>query len=157
MLRELVSRFSVTLVERRAAVRKKYQVPVKVCFAPEDNPHNITRTCDDLFLSGETVDLSESGIGFVVSSIRIKEKYLVGQERILKVEIELAGKKITMQVLGKRYERVDIHDSTEKYLVGAAITHMRPEDREKYEYFLKNGKKLLKTAGVPALEMGVID
>jgi hypothetical protein len=34
---------------------------------------------------------------------------------------------------------------------------MSPDDRTKYEYFLRNGKKLLKTAGVPAFEMGVID
>jgi hypothetical protein len=132
-------------------------VPVKVCFAPEKNPNNVTRTCEDLFLSGETVDLSETGIAFVVSSIRIKEKYLVGQERILNVELDLAGKRIRMQVLGKRYERVGIHASTERYLVGAAITDMSPDDRQKYDYFLKNGKKLMKTAGVPAFEMGVID
>jgi c-di-GMP-binding flagellar brake protein YcgR len=157
MLRELASRFSVTWIERRASLRKKYSVPVKVCFAPEINPHNITRSCDESFLCGETVDLSETGIGFVVSSIRIKEKYLVGQERFLNVELDLAGKKVKMQVLGKRYERVGIHASTERYLVGAAITDMSPDDRQKYEYFLKNGKKLLKTAGIPALEMGVID
>lgn len=157
MLRELVSRFSVTWVERRASLRKKFQVPVKVCFAPEKNPNNVTRTCEDLFLAGETVDLSDTGIGFLVASIRIKEKYLVGQERLLNVELELAGKKVRMQVLGKRYEPVGIHDSTERYLVGAAITDMSPEDRQKYEYFLANGKKLLKTSGVPAFEMGVID
>ena len=114
-------------------------------------------SCEEMFLSGETVDLSESGIAFVVSSIRIKEKYLVGQERSLNVEIDLAGKKIQMRVLGKRYERVGIHDSTEQYLVGAAITEMSPDDRQKYEYFLRNGTKLLKTAGVPAFEIGVID
>lgn len=157
MLRELVSRFSVTWVERRASVRKKFQVPVKVSFAPEKNPHNIKRPSDESFLSGETVDLSETGIAFVVSSIRVKEKYLVGQERLLNVELDLAGKKIHMQVLGKRYERVGIHASTERYLVGAAITDLNPDDRQKYEYFLKNGKKLLKTSGLPSLEMGVID
>jgi c-di-GMP-binding flagellar brake protein YcgR len=157
MLRELVSRFSVTWVERRASVRKKYELPVKVCFAPESNPHNIKGSCDDSFLSGETVDLSDSGIAFVVSSIRIKEKYLVGQERVLNVELDLAGKKIQMQVLGMRYERVGIHATTERYLVGAAIKDMSPDDRQKYDYFLKNGKKLLKTPGIPAFEMGVID
>ncbi len=157
MLRELASRFSLTLIERRASVRKKFQVPVKVCFAPEKNPMNLTVSCDESFLSGETVDLSESGIAFVVSSIRIKEKYLVGQERVLNVELDLAGKKVRMQVLGKRYERVGIHASTERYLVGAAIHEMSADDRQKYEYFVRNGKKLLKGAGIPALEMGVID
>jgi c-di-GMP-binding flagellar brake protein YcgR len=157
MLRELVSRFSLTLIERRASVRKKFEIPVKVCFAPEKNPNNVTRSCEELFLSGETVDISETGIGFVVASIRIKEKYLVGQNRVLNVELDVAGKKIKMQVMGMRYERVGIHASTERYLVGAAITEMSPEDRQKYEYFLRNGKKLLKTSGVPAFEMGVID
>ena len=157
MLRELVSRFSVTWIERRASLRKKFQVPVKVYFAPEKNPNNVTRTCEDLFLAGETVDLSETGIGFLVTSIRIKEKYLVGQERLLNVELDLAGKKVRMQVLGKRYEPVGLHDSTERYLVGAAITEMSPEDAQRYEFFLRNGKKLLKTPGVPAFEMGVID
>src|SRR5215213_3256596 len=157
MLRELVSKFSVSWIERRASVRKKFEVPVKVCFAPEKNPHNFTTSCDELFLSGETVDLSESGIAFVVSSIRIKEKYLVGQERILKVELDLAGKRISMCVLGKRYERVGIHASPERYLVGAEITDMSPDDRQKYDFFLKNGKKLLKTSGVPAFEMGMVD
>ncbi len=157
MLRELVSKFSVSFVERRASVRNKFEVPINVCFAPADNPHNITMSCDESFLSGETVDLSESGIAFVVSSIRIKEKYLVGQERVLNVEMELAGKKIQMRVLGKRYERVGIHASTERYLVGATITDMSPDDRLKYEYFLRNGKKLLKATGIPAFEIGAID
>jgi hypothetical protein len=157
MLRELASKFSVTWFERRASARKEFHVPVKVCFAPEKNLHNIKCPNDESFLSGETVDLSETGIGFIVSSIRIKEKYLVGQDRVLNVELELAGKKVQMQLLGKRYERVGIHSSTEKYLVGGAIVDMSPDDRQKYEFFLKNGKKLLKTSGVPAFEMGVID
>lgn len=114
-------------------------------------------SCEELFISGETVDISETGIGFVVASIRIKEKYLVGQERILNVELDLAGKRIQMRVLGKRYERVGIHASTERYLVGAEITEMSAEDRQKYDYFLRNGNKLLKTTGVPAFEMGVVD
>jgi hypothetical protein len=157
MIRELASRFSVTWFERRASVRKKFHVPVKVSFAPEKNPHNIKCPVDESFISGETVDLSETGIGFIVSAIRIKEKYLVGQDRVLNVELELAGKKVRLQLLGKRYERVGIHSSTEKYLVGGVIVAMSADDRQKYEFFLKNGKKLLKASGVPAFEMGVID
>lgn len=157
MLRELASRFSITWVERRTSARKKFQVPVKVSFAPEKNPHNVTVRNDDSFLSGETIDLSETGIGFIVSAIRIKEKYLVGQDRSLKVELDLAGKKVHMHVMGRRYERVGIHSSTERYLVGAEITEISADDRQKYEFFLKNGKKLLKTSGVPAFGMGAID
>ena len=143
MIRELVSRFSRTIAERRASVRKKLNVPVKVCFAPDENKLNLRRTsCDDLFLSGETTDISETGIGFLVSSIRIKEKYLVGQERLLNVELDLPGRKIRMQVCGRRYEKVGIHISTEKYFVGAEIVNMDEDDREAYEYFLINGLKV---------------
>ena len=151
MIRELVSRFSRTITERRASVRRKFTVPVKVCFAPEKNKANLTMSCEEAFLAGETVDLSESGIGFIVSSIRIKEKYLAGQERLLNVELDLAGKRVRMQVMGMRYERVGIHVSTEKYLVGAAIVEMNEEDRDAYDHFLNNGKKLMQNYS-PAME-----
>ncbi|HSU26163.1 MAG TPA: hypothetical protein VLI65_09285, partial [Pyrinomonadaceae bacterium] len=100
---------------------------------------------------GETVDMSDSGIGFLVSSIRINEKYLVGQNRPLNVELELAGKKVRMRVMGVRYERVGVHLSTEHYLIGAAIEEMAQKDRAAYEHFLNNGKKLLQSYK-PALE-----
>ncbi|HKP70503.1 MAG TPA: PilZ domain-containing protein [Pyrinomonadaceae bacterium] len=158
MLRELASKFSITWTERRASKRKEFHVPVKVSFAPLDkNPLNLTARHDDSFLSGETVDLSDTGLAFIVSSIRIKEKYLVGQERVLKVELDLAGKKVHMRIMGVRYERVGIHSSSERYLVGGTIVEMSDDDRQKYEFFLKNGKKLLKASTVPAFNMGVID
>lgn len=143
MLREIVTRFSRTLVERRASLRRKFEVPVRVCFAPRADGVRRANSCDETFLSGETVDMSDTGIGFLVSSIRIKERYLVGQERELNVELDLAGKRVRMRVLGVRYERVGIHVSMEKYLIGARILEMDESDRAAYERFLNNGNKLL--------------
>jgi hypothetical protein len=104
----------------------------------------IKAPADDSFLCGQTIDMSETGIAFHVPSIRIKEKYLVGQERILTLALDLAGKHVTMRVLGKRYERVGIHISVDQYLVGASITEMADDDRAAYEHFLNNGQELLK-------------
>jgi hypothetical protein len=154
MIREIASLFSRTLVERRASVRRKYQVPIKVCFTPEKNTANLTASCEELFLSGETTDMSDTGLGFVVSTIRIKEKYLVGQDRELNVEIDLPGRKVMMRVIGRRYEKVGIHVSTEKYLIGAEIKEMRSDDRLAYEVFLRDGKKMLKNVS-PAFELGI--
>lgn len=146
MLRELVSRFNSTIAQRRASARKQYNVPVKVCFAPEKNsPVKSHGRCDDSFLSGEISDISETGIGFIVSAIRIKEKYLVGQERMLNVELDISGTKIRMQVLGVRYERIGIHLSTERYLVGAAIVNVNEEDQAAYEHLLRYGHKTSST------------
>jgi hypothetical protein len=152
MIRELVERFNKTITERRASVRRKFQVPVKVCFAAVSDPMKLNGPCDDSFITGETVDMSDSGIGFLVSSIRINEKYLVGQNRPLNVELILAGKKVRMRVMGVRYERVGVHLSTEHYLIGAAIEEMSQKDRAAYEHFLNNGKKLLQSYK-PALEL----
>jgi hypothetical protein len=89
---------------------------------------------------GETKDLSVSGIAFVVSSIRIKENYLVGDGRVLNAEIDLPGGKISMKIVGQRYEPVENeHLSASKYLVGASISEMTDENREVYEYFLRSG------------------
>lgn len=151
MLRELVSRFSSTIAERRASVRKKYSVPVKICFAREKD--GLRSSCDDLFLSGETTDVSETGIGFVVSAIRIKEKYLVGQDRLLNVELDLSGTKVRMQVRGCRYEKVGIHISTEKYLVGGEIVSVDDADKSAYEHLLAHGQKSASNLA-PVLELG---
>src|SRR4051794_7306183 len=149
MIRELVSKVASVITERRSSPRKKFNVPVKVSFEPDNNPL-FQSPYRDLFLSGETYDLSQSGIGFLVSSIRIKETYLVGENRILSVEVDLPGKKIKMKVVGRRYERVGIHSSVEKYLIGAEIVSMDTEDRRSYEYFMRHGNKLLKTMSAAA-------
>lgn len=154
MLRELVTRFSSVIAERRASVRRKYSVPLKVCFLPDKSPVRRAGPCEESFLSGETCDVSETGIGFEVSAIRIKEKYLVGQDRLLNVELDLSGLKVRMTVRGVRYERVGIHLSDERYLIGAAIVDVNEEDRPVYEKFLKHGPR--KAQGLTSIiELGV--
>jgi hypothetical protein len=130
------------MAERRACVRKKYSLPVKVCFSPvEKSMVRSAGRCDEAFLSGETTDISETGIGFIVAAIRIKENYLVGQDRKLNVELDISGRKIRMQVCGVRYERVGIHLSTERYVIGAQIVAVNEEDQEAYDHLLRHGPK----------------
>ncbi len=108
---------------------------------------------DDAFLSGETADISATGIGFVVSAIRIRDRYLVGQERLLNVELDLSGTKVRMQVRGRRYEKIGIHLSVEKYLIGAEIIAVDEADKSAYEHFLANGHELSGKLA-PVLELG---
>jgi hypothetical protein len=96
---------------------------------------------------GETKDLSQTGIACIVSSIRLKENYLVGENRVLNAELDLPNGKVMMQVVGKRYEQVGEHISTARYLIGAGIVQMTDDDREAYEQFLKLGSKMTKKAG----------
>jgi c-di-GMP-binding flagellar brake protein YcgR len=106
-----------------------------------------------VFMTGETFDLSDTGIAFVVSSIRIMENYLVGQERILIAELDLPGGKVTMKLLGRRYEQVGVHLSTEKYLIGAEIVEISDSDREMYEHFIRSGPTRPKAAA--QMQLGI--
>jgi hypothetical protein len=92
-------------------------------------------------IKGETVDLSGNGIAFLVPFIRTREKYLVNQDRVLNVEIDLPNGTVHLRMIGRRYEKVGIHSSQERFLVGAAIVNLTEQDKMIYESFLKNGHR----------------
>jgi hypothetical protein len=147
MLRELINKFNSSLSERMVSARRKHTAPIKVWFDPDVNTERALEASRAACIWGETVDISRTGIGFLVPSIRVKEKYLVGHERPLNVEIDLPTGKVYMRAMGKRYEKVGIHISTERFLVGAHILLLDGQDRENYETFLKNGNRGTKRAG----------
>lgn len=139
MIRKLFAKLSRTLAERVVAPRKKLNVPIKVWFEPDRQTGKLKLPIENLSMAGETVDLSSTGIGFIVSSIRIKENYLVGEGRTLNIELDLPAGKVQMQIVGQRYEQIGQHISTSRYLIGATISKITEENREAYEYFMRYG------------------
>lgn len=153
MLRKLFSKFNRSLSESMVSSRRRHTAPVKIWFEPEINSERARELARAACVLGETFDISRSGISFVVPSIRVKEKYLVGHERTLNVEIELPTGKIYMKVMGKRYEKIGVHVSTERFLVGAHILSLVGDDKETYETFLKRGHRGRRATG--SLELGI--
>jgi len=128
------------MAERVVSVRHNREVPIKLSFAPNEKTEKLKVPQPILYITGETKDLSYSGIAFIVSSIRIKENYLVGAGRALNAELDLPGGKVSMKIVGQRYEPIENeHLSVGKYLIGASISEMSEENREVYEYFLRFG------------------
>ena len=154
MIRELITRFNRSLSERMVSARRRHTAPIKVWFDADVNSERAQELARTACILGETVDISRSGVGFLVPSIRLKEKYLVGQDRNLNIEIDLPTGKVHMKAIGRRYEKVGIHISTERFLVGAEIMSIDDVDKENYETFLKNGNRRLKTAP-RKLELGI--
>ena len=154
MIRELVTKLSGVLERNKHSIRKRCDAPVRVSFEPTRTTGNIHTTLEGLSISGEAADVSKTGIAFIVPSIRIKEFYLVGQDRLLNVELDLPDGKVKMKALGRRYIKVGQHLSDEKFFVGAEIVEMDREDRQVYDDFLRFALKSAKTA-TPSLEMGV--
>ena len=154
MIRELISKFNRSLSERMVSARRCHTALIKIWFDPDVVSERAVELARSSCIVGETVDISRTGIGFIVPSIRLKEKYLVGQERKLNIEIDLPTGKVHMKAIGRRYKKVGIHISTEKFLVGAEILNIASVDKENYELFLRNGNRRAK-APTPSLELGL--
>lgn len=154
MIRELITKLSGVLERNSHSMRKKCDAPIRITFEPIRTTGNLHTTMEGLSISGEAADVSKSGIAFIVPSIRVREYYLVGQDRRLNVELDLPDGKIRMKVIGRRYNKIGQHLSDERFLVGAEIVEMTRENRQLYDSYLRFA---LKRTGTPAasLEMGV--
>ena len=142
-LRQIVSDISEQIRSRMNSSRRDLNVPISVSFEPENGTGRLTIKREVLSIKGETKDLSMTGIAFLVDSIRLREYYLVGEDRILDAELDLPSGKIRMKLI-ERYEQVGQHLSISKYLIGAMIKSMTPLDKDLYEEFLRYGNKMTK-------------
>lgn len=142
MIREFFANFNKSLTKRVVCSRFSYQVPIKLTIEQNNKTGKLQMPRVPLYINGETKDLSQSGIAFMVSSIRLQENYLVGEDRVLNAELDLPNGKISMKVIGRRYEQVDGNASSNKFIIGAKIVQISAECKEFYEDFLKNGNKL---------------
>ena len=153
MIRELATKLSAVFQRNTHDVRKKCDAPVRISFEPVRTTGNLHTTMEGLALSGEAADVSATGIGFIVSSIRIKEFYLVGQDRRLIVELDLPAGRIKFKAIGRRYIRFGQHLSNEKFFVGAEIVEISGRDKQLYEEYLRFGFKTVKSPST-SLELG---
>ena len=154
MLRKLISKLNRSLSESMVPSRRRHTAPVKVWFEPDMNSERARDIARSACILGETFDISRTGIAFIVPSIRVKEKYLVGHERILNVEIDLPTGKIHLKAMGRRYKKVGLHISTERFLVGIHILTLEGQNRENYETFLRKGHRGNRQAA-GSLELGI--
>lgn len=144
ILRKLISRLNGQVMSRMSAERRDLQVPINVSIEPNKNTGSLVRRTEGLSIGGETKDLSETGLAFFVDAIRLREHYLVGEDRVLVVKLDLPNGTIKLKAMGKRYEQVDVHSTHSRYLIGAAIVEMDAVDREVYTEFLRLGNKAFK-------------
>ncbi|MGI9034920.1 MAG: PilZ domain-containing protein [Pyrinomonadaceae bacterium] len=143
IIRQLVARLHCLIIDRRSAPRRRFSVPVTIIIPPEKNPSANLLKPETFSITGETKDFSEDGIAFYVSAIRLREHYLVGENRPLIAELDLPEGRIKMKIVGVRYERENGNSPELKYLIGARISEIPPTEKEIYRRFLrhKNGWK----------------
>src|SRR5690606_38607681 len=99
MIRKLVTKLTGLIAERSHSARKKHNAPIKISIHPLHTTGRMHNPFENLYISGETVDMSKTGVGFIVSAIRVKENYRVAQVRILNAEIDLPSGKFSMKLI----------------------------------------------------------
>lgn len=141
MLRKFIQKFNKS-VAQRVNLRKETSIPIAVSILPDKETGRLQMPVPKQIICGQTLDVSDSGILFSLSAIRLGGYYLAGEGRTLKAELSLPNGKIEMHIVGMRYEQqLDIHSSVSQFNIGAKIINMTDEDRAIYDDFIKNGEK----------------
>lgn len=130
LVRSVVSKFSRFVADRRGAPRVNVRLPFSISIHGTNGNGGRER-----LLEGYTRDVSASGLGLIVHTVRIDSYYIFVDGRPRKLVLRLPGGAVTMLVLPVRSERLG--DSGAGYIIGAQITTIGEEDRRRYlEYLL---------------------
>lgn len=132
--RTIVSRLRKFFVDRRRATRQRVRLAFSLSIdSPAKSLKGSRRT---ISMDGHTLDLSANGMALVVPAITLGEHHLVGENRSLKVQLELPLGPVEMQVVPVRYERLDEDKSETGYLIAVKIVGMSEEDRARYAEYV---------------------
>jgi hypothetical protein len=129
LVRSVVSKFSRFIVDRRGAPRVNVRLPFSISIQRTNGNGGRER-----LLEGYTRDVSASGLGLSVHTVRIDSYYIFVDGRPRKLVLRLPRGPVTMLVLPVRSERLG--ESGEGYIIGARITTIGEEDRQRYLEYL---------------------
>jgi len=132
--RRIASRLRQFIADRRHAKRRNTRLPLTVSLAASRvSPNGFRRQTT---LEGHTLDVSATGLSFIVPAIRIGEHYLAGPDRRLRLKIDLPDGPIEMEVTPVRYESLDEREAERGYVVGVTIVEMSEPHRAGFDDYL---------------------
>ena len=141
VIRSVVSRVRVFFKDRRQSPRLRVRLPFAVSIHRENELNGARKRAQTL--RGYTRDISQDGLGLLVSQVHLDGHHLAAGGRELDVELELdRNTSISMRVMPRRYERLEEAESGCTYLIGAGIVSLAEADRSRYlEFVAKNLKQ----------------
>jgi hypothetical protein len=122
---------------RRTRVRQKASIPCSVSVFDDRNQKSGGSRNS---LLGKTIDVSYCGLAFLVPAIRIGHRYIAGENRTLRIILELPTGRVESFAIAKRYERLEVAGSDKGYVVGALITRMSENDKQLFSDYLRSLK-----------------
>ena len=146
LIRSVVSRMRVYFRERRLSPRLNIRLLFSVSVCRSTNDNGICRSGNgngaqhrERVLRGHTRDIGVGGLALNVPQVHLDGHHLAAGERQLRLKLELPGGPISMLVIPKRYERLEEAELGCNYLIGAEISQIDDEDRERYSSFIAQG------------------
>lgn len=149
VFRTLVGRLNESVRGYLKPRRKSSSLPIQVSIRPDLQVTSLVKdhlagtyekkkknysTC------GDTRDISQTGISFIVPFIRVGEHYLVSDGTTLDLEIDLPNGKLRLTAVGCRYQQIEEHSSVSRFLVGARITNITARDKVLLDEYLASEK-----------------
>lgn len=119
LIRSIASRLREFVGDRRRAARHPVRLPVVVSLLDE-------RAGAPPTVAAHTYDVSTTGIGIVLPSIRIGDRYLAGEAQTLRITLKLPHATARLYGTPVRYERLEGEGPGRAYLVG--VRFAEPDD-----------------------------
>ena len=136
-IRHRLTRLREIVADRRQTPRRKAQRQARLLFnvsvVSDATGESRIRTIP---LIGFTRDISENGLGLVVPSLRVGDRYLVDEGCTLRVVLlDLPTGEVEIFATPKRYQ--ELKEPETGHLIGVEITEMNESDRDRLLQFLK--------------------
>jgi len=137
LIRSVVSRVRRYVKDRRQSPRLRARLLFTVSICRKSNNNGVQPR--ERALKGYTKDLSVSGLALLVPQAHLDGHHLAAEGRELQLTLELPEGPISMLVIPRRYERMEVSELGCTYLIGAKIVHISDEDRARYRSFISEG------------------
>jgi len=133
LIRSIANRLREFVGDRRRAPRHRVRLAVVVSLLEE-------RAGAPPTVAGHTYDISQSGLGIILPSIRIGDRYLAGEGQTLRITLKLPDAAARLYGTPVRYERLEGEGPDRGYLVGIRLTDADEQGRAALDAYLKTLK-----------------
>jgi hypothetical protein len=135
LFRTIANRLREFVADRRRAPRYGARLAVVVSLM------NVRVVATPATLSGHTRDVSAGGLGLLLPSIRIGDRYLFGEDHTLRITVKLPAGHARLYGKPVRYERLEEPHTDGAFFVGLRLEQTGDPDYAAFSEYLESLKK----------------
>jgi PilZ domain len=133
VLRTIASRFREYVGNRRRSPRYAVVVSATVCLKDSSI---VKKNSKIIEIKAKTRDISASGLSLEADVIRVGDKYLAGEDRVLEVVLQTPEGTVKLHCSPVRYEQREESSDEPRYVIGLKINEVDAGDHLKWQKWL---------------------